>query len=192
MIGFAGMEHLGIISSVAAAAKGCGVVAFDPDGELCQGFTNGQSSMVEPGLTQLLASSQANIKFTSDVNLLSDCSLVYVSLDTETDDDGHSDLGPLNDMINQVAGALSPRTVLVVLSQVPPGFTRALAARLNIEHPGKDLTVLCQVETLVIGQAVERALRKAKIANPIHRAKDGIEAFDMLRGTNGHEQLQRP
>lgn len=41
-------------------------------------------------------------------------------------------------------------------------------------------------------EAVERALRKAKIANPIHRAKDGIEAFDMLRGTNGHEQLQRP
>jgi CheY-like chemotaxis protein len=37
-----------------------------------------------------------------------------------------------------------------------------------------------------------RAFRMAKIANPISFAHDGIDALDMLRGTNGRERLPRP
>jgi CheY-like chemotaxis protein len=41
-------------------------------------------------------------------------------------------------------------------------------------------------------KAVRRAFAKAKIANPILRAVDGIEALEMLRGENGRERLGRP
>lgn len=41
-------------------------------------------------------------------------------------------------------------------------------------------------------KAVERAFQKAKIANPILRAVDGIEALDMLRGTNGKVKAASP
>jgi CheY-like chemotaxis protein len=37
-----------------------------------------------------------------------------------------------------------------------------------------------------------RAFKKAKIANPISFAHDGIDALEMLRGTNGRERLPRP
>jgi CheY-like chemotaxis protein len=37
-----------------------------------------------------------------------------------------------------------------------------------------------------------RAFKMAKIANPISFAHDGIDALDMLRGTNGRERLPRP
>jgi CheY-like chemotaxis protein len=37
-----------------------------------------------------------------------------------------------------------------------------------------------------------RAFKKAKIANPISPAHDGIDALDMLRGTNGREPFPRP
>jgi len=37
-----------------------------------------------------------------------------------------------------------------------------------------------------------RAFKAAKIANPISFAHDGIEALEMLRGTNGRPRLQRP
>jgi len=37
-----------------------------------------------------------------------------------------------------------------------------------------------------------RAFKKAKIANPITFAYDGIEALDMLRGTNGRKRFPRP
>ena len=41
-------------------------------------------------------------------------------------------------------------------------------------------------------KAVQRAFQKAKIANPIHRAVDGIEALEILRGANGREKPTRP
>ena len=37
-----------------------------------------------------------------------------------------------------------------------------------------------------------RAFKKAKIANPICFAHDGLDALEMLRGTNGRERLPRP
>jgi CheY-like chemotaxis protein len=41
-------------------------------------------------------------------------------------------------------------------------------------------------------KAVRRAFLKAKIANPIHRAEDGIEALEILRGENGKQRLEGP
>lgn len=40
--------------------------------------------------------------------------------------------------------------------------------------------------------AVKRAFNELKIANPLYVAHDGIEALEMLRGTNGHTPLSRP
>jgi CheY-like chemotaxis protein len=39
---------------------------------------------------------------------------------------------------------------------------------------------------------LNRAFKAAKIANPVKFAHDGIEALDMLRGTNGRPRLPRP
>jgi CheY-like chemotaxis protein len=41
-------------------------------------------------------------------------------------------------------------------------------------------------------KALSRAFQKAKIANKILRAVDGIDALDMLRGTNGKEKIPAP
>ena len=38
----------------------------------------------------------------------------------------------------------------------------------------------------------QRGLSKHKISNPVFVASDGLEALDMLRGTNGRERLPRP
>ena len=40
--------------------------------------------------------------------------------------------------------------------------------------------------------AVERTFRKARIAKSIVRAVDGIEALQVLNGTEGHRQLPKP
>jgi CheY-like chemotaxis protein len=39
---------------------------------------------------------------------------------------------------------------------------------------------------------LHRAFKAAKLANPIDCAHDGIDALDMLRGTNGRTRLPRP
>ena len=39
---------------------------------------------------------------------------------------------------------------------------------------------------------LNRAFKAAKIANPVSFAHDGLEALEMLRGTNGRPRLPRP
>ncbi len=41
-------------------------------------------------------------------------------------------------------------------------------------------------------KALHRAFTKAKLPYPIRRAFDGIEALDILRGTNGAEKIEKP
>lgn len=41
-------------------------------------------------------------------------------------------------------------------------------------------------------KAIQRAFRSMKISNPFHVALNGLEALDMMRGTNGQPQLQQP
>lgn len=39
---------------------------------------------------------------------------------------------------------------------------------------------------------VQRALKKNQIGNPLHIARTGLEALDMLRGDGGHEKISPP
>jgi CheY-like chemotaxis protein len=57
---------------------------------------------------------------------------------------------------------------------------------------GNTVTILLVEDDDVDTEAVERAFRKARIANPIVRAKDGGEALAMLRGEQGRAGLPHP
>lgn len=158
MIGFAGLSHLGIVSSVAAAANGYEVVAFDNDSVLCEKLKYGLPPIWEPQLSELLKDNRSRLRFSSHPDDLKECDLIYFSLDVPTDRDGHADLSSLNRMIEQIAAHVSMGTTLVVLSQVPPGFTRKLSGRLEQDYPNLEFMLFYQVETLIFGAAVERAL----------------------------------
>ncbi len=41
-------------------------------------------------------------------------------------------------------------------------------------------------------EAVKRAFKKANIIHPLHNAWDGVEALEMLSGTNGKTKLPQP
>ena len=57
---------------------------------------------------------------------------------------------------------------------------------------GEPVTVLVVEDNEVDSEAVERAFRRSKIGNPVVVARDGLQALDCLRGTNGADQLSRP
>ena len=153
-IGFAGLSHLGIVSSLAAAAKGFEVVGFDPDAALCEALIGGELPVFEPGLDDLLAAHRSRIRFTADPSQLRACQLMVVSPDVPTDHANRSDLASIERIVAQVLAATAPSATVVILSQVPPGLTRRLAA-----GPASGRTLYYQVETLVFGRAVERALQ---------------------------------
>ena len=166
MIGFAGLSHLGIVSSIAAAAKGVDVIAYDPDPLLCERLTRGELPVLEPGLPELLAASRSRLRWTADPALLRGCALISCAADAPTDGDGRSDLAVIHRLIETLAQHAAPGAALVVLSQVPPGFTRALRASLQATRPG--LHVFCQAETLIFGQAVERAMQPERFMVGCH------------------------
>jgi UDPglucose 6-dehydrogenase len=162
-VGFAGMTHLGIVSATGVAAAGFETVCFDPDPALVARLQGGQLPVVEPGLVDLLASNGVRQRFTAAKEDLACCDLVYVSPDVATDAAGRSDTTMLRALIDTVVPVLRRDACLVVLSQVEPGFTRAMTA--PPEHRR-----YYQVETLVFGRAVERAVKPERYivgcANP--------------------------
>jgi UDPglucose 6-dehydrogenase len=172
-VGYAGMTHLGLVSAVAGAEKGARMVCFDRDGGLIARLERGELPVVEPELPELLKKNRGRIRFTSKPEDLSGCGAVYVAPDVPTDDTGASDLKPVDDLIAAVAPHLARNAVLIVLSQVPPGFTRAR------QRPG--LQLYYQVETLVFGRAVERALHPERFIvgcpDPSAPMPDALQAF---------------
>lgn len=158
VIGFGGLSHLGIVSSIAAASKGYQVIGYDPDSRICDSLREGQLPIFEPDLPELLEGSRSQITFTDDPGEFSKCQLIFLSADVATDEENSSDLAPLRALIDQVSAHLSSGTVLVVMSQVPPGFTRGLERQLNNDSQIGPMPVFYQAETLVLGNAVERTL----------------------------------
>jgi UDPglucose 6-dehydrogenase len=149
-LAFAGMTHLGLCSGIAAAAKGFDVTLFDTDRQRIQEISAGRLPVIEPDLKRLLAANQNRITFSADDADLGRADLVYVAPDVATNDAGESDLDGLRRLLARVTPTIGDKAVLVILSQVPPGFTRSLG---TLRTP-----LYYQVETLVFGQAMQRAL----------------------------------
>lgn len=147
-IAYVGMTHLGLCSAVGAASKGFTTLGFDVDPDLVARLRQGRLPVNEPDLDDLLAANRARITFSSDAEELAACDVIYVAPDVPTDDTGTSDLAKLDQLLALVIEHARADAVIVVLSQVPPGFTRAR------QRPGRPIHY--QVETLVFGRAVER------------------------------------
>jgi UDPglucose 6-dehydrogenase len=150
-IGFAGMTHLGLCSAIASASKGFSILGFDGDEALVTRLNTGTLPVIEPELDNLLHDHRARIAFTDEAARLTSCDLIYVAPDVPTDDTGGSDLAGLDRLLKDVLANSRPDAIIVVLSQVPPGFTR------NRQRTGR--LIYYQVETLVFGRAVERATK---------------------------------
>lgn len=176
-IGIAGLTHLGINSGVAFAERGFATVWFDPSPDIVGKIESGDLPIVEPGLDNLFARNRSRIEVTSKAQALERCAVVYIAADVPTDENGVGDLRGIEALIERVSGAMSQAGVMVVLCQVPPGFTRL------IDFPKHRL--FYQVETLIFGRAVERALAPerfivgcAEPARPLPPAYSGLlEAF---------------
>jgi len=149
-VAFVGMTHLGLNSAAAAAVRGHDVVGFDPDQALVSRLSEGNLPVAEPGLDDAVANHRDLLRFSSSLEDVRAADVVYVAPDVPTDDEGTADVQPVRSLVEMVSPVLKPGATLVVLSQVQPGFC------VSLDLPGDML--FYQVETLVFGQALDRAL----------------------------------
>lgn len=173
-IGFAGLSHLGIIYSTASAARGFDILAFDARPALADSIAAGKFPVSEPDLEETFREHRARLRYSASAADLAACPLIFLTLDVVTDDANTSDLGPLQALIETVAANALPGAMLVLMSQVPPGFCRNLAGRLPA-----GLRLFYLVETLIFGNAVARALHPERFMLGCADPRAGVP--DLLR-----------
>lgn len=154
-IGFFGLTHLGIISLLALASKKVTCVGIDLNNRLIEDLKKQQWPIQEPDINETFETAQDFLSFSNNLKELEDCDFVYISQDVPTDNSGKSEIAVIETLVSIAAQNMRKNAKLVVLGQVPPGFTR----RMRNYHPN----VFYQVETLVFGQAIERAVTPERI-----------------------------
>lgn len=178
IVGFVGMTHLGLVSATGTCSKGFRTICFDQNESLINELQNGKLPVLEPDLDETLAKNGQQQVFTANLSDLNQCDIVYIATDVPTDDKGQSDLSKIEMLIDDVIPTLNEQAILVVLCQVPPGFTR----QLSMPHE----RLYYQVETLIFGRALERATQPERFivgaADPDIAMPDSyrqlLEAFD--------------
>jgi UDPglucose 6-dehydrogenase len=167
------MTHLGLVSATAVAAKGLRTRCYDSDRGLIERLRNGELPVHEPGLAALRHANGDRQQFSSDIVDLHECDVVYIAPDVPTNEDATSDLSNVLALTNDVASVLRFDAVMAVLAQVPPGFSRAIA---RVPHD----RLYYQVETLIFGRAVERAMNPERFiigcADPQRTLDPGLNA----------------
>ena len=155
-IGFFGMSHLGVVYSAVTSEKSFNVLGFDQNIKIIENLNNRVVSIFEKNLSKIINNNiNKKLFYSSNIADLRKCKIIFISNDIETDSKGKSNLKKLNSIISNITKNVSKSTTLVLLSQVPPGFIR------SIDWPKSKLYY--QVETLVFGKAVQRAMSPERI-----------------------------
>ena len=121
------MTHLGICHSVGCASLGIKTIGYDEDNALIGNLESGDFEVSEPNLLELFKNNRDNISFCANSVELEKCDIVFISSDVPTDSKGESSLDTIYNLIDKVSSKLSKSSLLVILCQVPPGFSRRLS-----------------------------------------------------------------
>lgn len=160
-----GLWHLGCVTAACLASAGHRVVGLDLDRPVVDDLKRGKPPLHEPGLEELIAAETAagRLSFTDAAEeALADAEVVWVAFDTPVNDRDEADVAFVRTRLEAVAGSLRPGTLLLISSQVPAGFTRALArdwAACKLQYAyspenlrlGKAIDVFRNPERIVLG-----------------------------------------
>ena len=169
-VGFVGMTHLGLISSIVAASKKNSLICYHHELEVVKMLNNGKYLLNEPNFDNYFIKYRKNITYTNDLNKLNECQLIFFSYDTPIDLNGNSSYVFLANKIKKLIKILNKKIEIIILSQVFPGFTE------KINWPKNKL--FYQVETLVFGNAIERSRRPERLIIGSYK-KDHFEKFNL-------------
>ena len=167
-IGFVGMSHLGLNYLAATSEKGFSVIGFDNDKDKIHKIKKRTLDLSEPNLWNLINKNSNKIIFSDNFKNLKSCDLVFISQDIETDKKKKSKLIKLKKLINTAILNISKNAILIILSQVKPGFMRKIKFDKS--------RLYYQVETLVFGKAIERAINPERIIVGLFKTNSNIKS----------------
>jgi UDPglucose 6-dehydrogenase len=178
-IGVVGLWHLGFVYAACLAELGHDVIAYDPDVETIKQAQQSKFPVQESGLAELISGQMTSgqVSFTNSLEGLCETEIIWVTHDVPVDVNDRADLGPLDSILSEVIGELSPKQVLVVSSQVPVGYCRQKLAEAATQ--GKRLLIGYSPENLRLGQSLDAF--KTQITWAIGADSDEVfEAFNSV------------
>jgi UDPglucose 6-dehydrogenase len=162
-IGVVGLSHLGVTASIGLASLGFHILGVDADTDVVRRLQQGDCLFPEPFLAELLVSHRAGLAFTAEFAQLKACDVVLFGQDTFITEQNEMDLSRIHALVHEMIPHLRPDVTVLFMSQVPVGFTRALAATIRDQRPGLAFRLHYWVDVLVVGDAVARFLHPGRL-----------------------------
>src|SRR5205085_4914306 len=180
-IAVVGTGYVGLVTGACFAEFGVDVTCVDVDAEKIARLNEGQITIYEPGLEQLVTKNAqaARLRFTTDLaSAVQQTLVIFLAVGTPPKEDGSADLTYLEAAARQIARAMNGYKVIVTKSTVPVG-TGARVRRIIEEHQPQALNfaVVSNPAFLREGAAIDDFMRPDRV---VIGTSDG-EAAEIMR-----------
>lgn len=174
-----GTGYVGLVTGVCLADTGNHVMGLEIDEDKVAKLNRGESTIFEPGLSDMLESNIEAGRFvvTSDLPAAVQFGdIIFIAIGTPPREDGSADLSAIENAVQEIARHVDKRTILVMKSTVPVGTGDRVEALVKplAKHP---IVVVSNPEFLKEGTAVDDFLRPDRVVV----GTDDEEAADTLR-----------
>jgi len=175
-----GLWHLGCVTAACLAEAGHAVIGLDLDAVVVEELHRGRPPLEEPGLAELVAAGlqSGRLSFTiHPQDALMEAQVLWVAFDTPVDEQDQADVGFIRSRLDAVADAVRPGTLVLISSQVPVGFTGALAQHWQ----ARGIRCAYSPENLRLGQALESFRRPERVVAGIRDEADRAVLTELFR-----------
>jgi UDPglucose 6-dehydrogenase len=166
-IAIIGSGYVGLVTGACFAEFGVDVTCVDTDAEKITRLSQGQTTIYEPGLDQLLSRNlqAGRLSFTTDTeSAIRESLVVFLAVGTPPKEDGSADLTHVDEAARAIAASLNDYKVVVTKSTVPVG-TGARLATLIREHQSNPVQfgIVSNPEFLREGAAISDFMRPDRV-----------------------------
>ncbi len=150
-----GAGYVGLVTAAGLASLGHRIRVGEADPTRLSELNAGRLPIYEPGLEELVeeAVAKGRLEFFADNReAATGVGMVFLTLPTPTGDDGHADIGAVEQVVAELGGHLAEGCLLVVKSTVPVGSAHRFQATIDRLQPG--IPVVSHPEFFREGSAV--------------------------------------
>ncbi len=201
-----GSGYVGLVTGACFAEFGVDVTCVDTDAEKITRLAQGQTTIYEPGLDQLLTRNlQARrLSFTTDVAAaIKESLVVFLAVGTPPREDGSADLTHVDEAARAIAASMNDYKVVVTKSTVPVGTGARLVTLIRahqsnpvqfgiVSNPeflreGAAISDFMRPDRVVIGSADARAI---EVMRDLYRPLYLIETPFVITSVEGAELIK--
>ena len=162
-IAIIGLGFVGLSLTSVLASKGFNIVGIDVDKEKCKNISNGVSPFFEPNLEKTLKKGLKNkLQIESDMSVVQDCDLIFVTVGTPQNKTGAIDLTIIKKAMNSLGKSIQKskkQHTILVKSTVVPGTMKDVILPIlennSKKKAGKDFGLISNPEFLQESTAIK-------------------------------------